>query len=289
MPSVSASQQRLFGMVYAYKQGKLNHAPKLVKRLAEQMSDEDVEHFARTKHDGLPEKSNKSDKAEKSEKKAEFLYSLIKAAKDKSRKREEYIEGEGKVVDFTPSKTKNHDEIVLVTKDGRIIKISNNTLLGKIKKYRVGDKMSFHGYNIKNTDIVHKVHPNAHSRGGWLETMKSIESLTPLKDIRDIEVTKEAESQKIVIEIRDKRYEFPSIKAAAAYLVSFGRIKLSVIREALAERQPIINGLNIYYPDKEGNISDGLSEYNIDDEEDIENNGITFKLPKSYMPSSYGL
>lgn len=286
MPSVSASQQRLFGMVYAYKQGKLNHAPKLVKRLAEQMSDEDVEHFARTKHDGLPEKSSKSDKAEK---KAEFLYSLIKAAKDKARKREEYTEGEGRVLDFTPSKTKNHDEIVLVTKDGRVLRISNNTLLGKLKKYSKGDKVSFHGYKIKNTNIVHKVHPNTHSRGGWIETIKSIESNTPIKDIRDIEVTKEAESQKVVIEIKNKQYEFPSIKAAAAYLVSFGRIKLSVIREALAERQPIINGLNIYYPDREGNISDSLSEYSIDGEEDIENNGITFKLPKSYIPSSYGL
>ena len=56
MPAVSGSQQRLFGMVHAYKKGKLKKAPKKIKEIAKHISDEDAEHFAKTKHKGLPEK-----------------------------------------------------------------------------------------------------------------------------------------------------------------------------------------------------------------------------------------
>ena len=56
MPAVSESQQRLMGMVHAYKKGKLKHAPKKIKEVAKHISDEDARDFAETKHDGLPEK-----------------------------------------------------------------------------------------------------------------------------------------------------------------------------------------------------------------------------------------
>lgn len=56
MPSRSKSQQRLFGMVHAYQKGKLKNAPEEVKNIARSISDEDAEHFAKTKHKGLPEK-----------------------------------------------------------------------------------------------------------------------------------------------------------------------------------------------------------------------------------------
>jgi len=63
MPAVSESQQRLFGMVHAYQNGKLKHAPAKIRRIAKRISEEDAEHFARTKHDGLPErKKNESEK-----------------------------------------------------------------------------------------------------------------------------------------------------------------------------------------------------------------------------------
>lgn len=55
MPSVSKSQQRLFGMVHAcQKSGKC--ASKEVKDIAKGIGDKDAEDFASTKHKGLPEK-----------------------------------------------------------------------------------------------------------------------------------------------------------------------------------------------------------------------------------------
>jgi len=57
MPAKSPSQQRLFGMVTAYKRGKLKHAPKKIRQVAEHISDEDAEHFARTKHSDMKKAS----------------------------------------------------------------------------------------------------------------------------------------------------------------------------------------------------------------------------------------
>lgn len=56
MPALSKSQQRLMGMVHAYKKGKLKHAPKKIKDVAKHISDEDARDFAKTKTDKLPEK-----------------------------------------------------------------------------------------------------------------------------------------------------------------------------------------------------------------------------------------
>lgn len=53
----SQSQQQLMGMAYAYKTGKFDGEPsdKIIK-LANSMSEKDLEDFASTKHKGLPEK-----------------------------------------------------------------------------------------------------------------------------------------------------------------------------------------------------------------------------------------
>ena len=61
MPSVSASQQRLFGMVRAYQSGKLSKAPGKIKNVAKHISGTDAKHFAQTKHRGLPEHVKKAD------------------------------------------------------------------------------------------------------------------------------------------------------------------------------------------------------------------------------------
>lgn len=56
MPAKSKSQQRLFGMVHAYKTGKLKNAPAKIKEIAKNISDDDARDFAKTKSKGLPEK-----------------------------------------------------------------------------------------------------------------------------------------------------------------------------------------------------------------------------------------
>ena len=56
MPSKSKKQQRFFGVIEAYKKGKIKNPSPDVVRAANSMSEEDVKHFASTKHEGLPEK-----------------------------------------------------------------------------------------------------------------------------------------------------------------------------------------------------------------------------------------
>jgi len=60
MPALSKSQQRLFGMVHAYKNGKMKKAPKKIKEIAKNISDDDARDFARTSHGGLPDKKASS-------------------------------------------------------------------------------------------------------------------------------------------------------------------------------------------------------------------------------------
>lgn len=62
MPAKSKSQQRFFGMIHAYKNGKLDDVPDSVREAAEHISDEDARDFAKTKHRGLPEKRKKMKK-----------------------------------------------------------------------------------------------------------------------------------------------------------------------------------------------------------------------------------
>lgn len=62
MPARSKSQQRLFGAVHAYNEGKFHGSRAFRQRvaaLARHISAEDARHFAETPHDGLPEKKEK--------------------------------------------------------------------------------------------------------------------------------------------------------------------------------------------------------------------------------------
>lgn len=54
--SVSKSQQRLMGAALAYKRGEVTDVPDSVKKVADSMSEKDLEDFAKTKHKGLPSK-----------------------------------------------------------------------------------------------------------------------------------------------------------------------------------------------------------------------------------------
>jgi hypothetical protein len=54
--ATSRAQQRLMGAALAYKRGESDSASDEVKRLAKNMSEKELEDFARTKHKGLPER-----------------------------------------------------------------------------------------------------------------------------------------------------------------------------------------------------------------------------------------
>ena len=248
MPATSKSQQRLFGMVHAYQKGRLKHAPKAVKRIARNISEEDAEHFARTRHNGLPERRDGGEKA------AFDLSSAIgRLAKFAAKRREDYFEGEGEVESFTPSKTEGHDEIVFRDRDGNRYRISNNTELGKALNARIGDRVRAHGYKVRGTNVVHKVHLNVHGRGGWLERLPG--------------ESKEAAATKVVVYVNDRPNEFDSINEAAVFIASqtsssrngvmmpSDPISVSKVKTMLGERQRKINGLDVEYPGSGGEES----------------------------------
>lgn len=56
MPSVSQSQQRLFGMVHAYQTGRLKNPPAKIKQVAGGISKDDATDFAKTKYKNLPDR-----------------------------------------------------------------------------------------------------------------------------------------------------------------------------------------------------------------------------------------
>lgn len=60
MPARSGSQQRLFGMVHAYQQGKLKRAPAKIRQVAARISPEDAKDFAATSHENLPDRKKEA-------------------------------------------------------------------------------------------------------------------------------------------------------------------------------------------------------------------------------------
>jgi len=55
MPSTSKSQQKLFGWALACKRNESDDCPSNVKKLADSMSEEELEKYASTSHENLPE------------------------------------------------------------------------------------------------------------------------------------------------------------------------------------------------------------------------------------------
>ena len=60
MPSVSQSQQQLFGWALACKRGESKSCPANVKKLADTMTDVELEKYASTKHNKLPKRVSES-------------------------------------------------------------------------------------------------------------------------------------------------------------------------------------------------------------------------------------
>ena len=59
--AVSQAQQKMMGMALAYKRGEMDDASPEVKKMADSMSEKDLEDFASTKHKGLPMKKEALD------------------------------------------------------------------------------------------------------------------------------------------------------------------------------------------------------------------------------------
>jgi hypothetical protein len=59
MPSKSKSMQRTMGWALACKKGETENCPPNIQKIADTMSVDKLEDFAKTKHKGLPEKKKK--------------------------------------------------------------------------------------------------------------------------------------------------------------------------------------------------------------------------------------
>ena len=67
MPAVSQAQQQLMGMAYALKKGdmKPEDASEEVKKLADEMTLDQLKDYAETKHEGLPAKKESEETPKK--------------------------------------------------------------------------------------------------------------------------------------------------------------------------------------------------------------------------------
>lgn len=60
MPAKSRAQQKLFGWALSYKRGEIEKVPSTVKKLADSMSEKELQKFASIKHEDLPENLHES-------------------------------------------------------------------------------------------------------------------------------------------------------------------------------------------------------------------------------------
>lgn len=60
MPAKSKAQKKFFGLLYAYKKGKVKSLPKRLKKIADSMTLKDLKDFTKTKEKDLPNKIEES-------------------------------------------------------------------------------------------------------------------------------------------------------------------------------------------------------------------------------------
>lgn len=95
MPSKSKSQQRLFGMVHACQKTGRCASPE-VERLAGEIGKKDAKDFAKTKHKGLPNKTEKKRRRRKMKSFKEWLE--IRESFDPKKR----LKGKQKKIDVAP-------------------------------------------------------------------------------------------------------------------------------------------------------------------------------------------
>lgn len=155
MPATSKSQQRFMALVKLYMEGKIKNPSESVRRAASSMSLEDVNHFASTKHEGLPEKKTAQ---------CVVIPSVVAYLAYKKKKKQE--------------KNRSKDE-------------------------------------SSSKDRLEKT--------AWTKTP-------------------------VVIRNKNVAYEFESIEEACQYLASIGTLSYDEVNEMLSNREGLINGFQITYP-----------------------------------------
>lgn len=195
MPARSKSQQRLFGMVHAYQKGELKDPPEKIRELADRISEEDAEHFARTKRKRLPERKSE-------EKKAELLKKAYRAI-------EAFMEGDRY---FAPGPT-------------RVYRCSVKG--DKVEAKEIGNA----GFEQHDFNLTAKT-----AEAEYDEALSAL-------------LRKVAAGQRVVAFDKRRRVEFKTLTEAAPYLASLGSIPQSEVEQMLSDRDGLINGMQIAYPD----------------------------------------
>lgn len=122
MPAFSQQQQKLMGLALAYKRGDVPDSkvsPK-IKKLADAMSEKELEKYASTKHKGLPKKVSEVDKSKKISK--EELNQLVSDAV------EEVMKERFSVKKLTPEQKRQYIEAISNYKTYENLIYRSNTL-----------------------------------------------------------------------------------------------------------------------------------------------------------------
>jgi hypothetical protein len=178
MPAVSKSQQRLMGMVHAYKSGQLDLkdlSPSLAKKIksisdgakrktgdkrtkTKGISDRDAKHFASTKHKGLPEKVEESKEFDRLEtielicNASEFnRIDLRKMSDDELKDLYDDLEIDDLIKQSDPYKGLDNDNIKVISQEKLITKFDN--FLNEAKKPK-GQKLKFEDWWKKSFEKV---------------------------------------------------------------------------------------------------------------------------------------
>ena len=206
------------GMVHAYKKGKLKHAPKKIREVAEHISDEDARDFAKTKHDGLEEKKEK-----KNEKKAFDFKGVMEKLEKRSLcaaivskdvlagKPMKIVRDKGGMLQVVGPKGNDPKDAMVVSED-EVRRLIMKKLMEKKEKKNEKKAFDFNGI------------------------MEKLEKL--------------AAGTKVVVYENDRPNEFDSIAEAAAFITSkiSSGPTVNQVKEMLSQRQTEIFGMKVEYP-----------------------------------------
>lgn len=124
MPSSSKSQQRLFGWALSCKRGENTNCPANIQKIADSMSEAELEKFASTSHEGLPDKVKEA---------LEEVYEMYNALCEEAC---EVCRGQGKT-----NKTESEDEKCIGC--GNYVKSEvNKKFVGEKKEEKIDEGVS---------------------------------------------------------------------------------------------------------------------------------------------------
>jgi hypothetical protein len=237
-------------MVHAYQKGELKDPPERIRELADRISEEDAEHFARTKRKRLPERKSER------EKRAESPAILGRSALRTGRFR--IVRDADGILQVVGPRGNDPDDAMVVS-EKEVERLLLKRLMEKrahraIEAFMEGDRYFAPGptrvyrCSVKGDKVEAKEIGNAgFERHDFNLTAKTAEA--EYDEALSALLRKVAAGQRVVAFDKRRHVEFKTLDEAASYLASLGAVTESEIRKMLSDRAGLINGMQIAYPD----------------------------------------